>query len=109
MAAEVTPDLRSPVIFTWTGTQPDVRLKVFDDIEFHVHLVVLKARSAFFRKFLDSPDKQNHTNTSSPSKYEWATKIDDDGADCHLIAAPDGLVSPTSATPIASAGAPNTG
>jgi hypothetical protein len=46
----------SPVVFQSPGLQPDVRLTVFDK-EFHVHSVLLKLHSAFFRKFLDSPDK----------------------------------------------------
>ncbi|TVY85651.1 hypothetical protein LAWI1_G008232, partial [Lachnellula willkommii] len=69
------------------------RLVVFDQ-EFHVHSVVLKLYSAFFRKFLDSPDKAtaaaaaaagaNHPSIASPQsivsskfKYEWVTKLDE--------------------------------
>ncbi|PVH87079.1 hypothetical protein DL98DRAFT_355713, partial [Cadophora sp. DSE1049] len=43
-------------VFTTPGYQPNVRLVVFDQ-EFHVHSILLKLHSAYFRKFLDSPDK----------------------------------------------------
>jgi len=87
------PHLRSPIVFTLAGTQPDTRLKVFDDVEFRVHSVLLKAHSAFFGRFLDSPDKASDMDLSSASpvsgfKYEWVTKIDEDGAGWNLIAAP---------------------
>jgi hypothetical protein len=47
---------RSPIIFQFPGLKLDVSLKVFE-VEFHVHSMLLKLHSAFFRKFLDSPDK----------------------------------------------------
>jgi hypothetical protein len=47
---------KSPIVFQSPGIRPDVSLKVFD-VEFHVHSILLKLHSAFFRKFLDSPDK----------------------------------------------------
>ncbi|TVY18351.1 hypothetical protein LARI1_G004430 [Lachnellula arida] len=86
-AAAASPP--SPIVFQSPGLQPDVRLVVFDQ-EFHVHSVVLKLYSAFFRKFLDSPDKATaaagarHSSTAllesiTPSKfkYEWVTKFDE--------------------------------
>jgi hypothetical protein len=91
MDTETEPRLRSPIVFTLLDAKPDVRLKVFDDVEFHVHSVVLKMHSAFFRKFLNSPDKQNNSNSNPPSgpfKYEWVTKFDEGGDGWHLIAAP---------------------
>lgn len=79
-----------PIVFQSPGIQPDVRLKVFNT-EFHVHSTILKLYSAFFRKFLDSPDKAQVTaepanlsiSTRMPIaptrfKYEWVTKMDDD-------------------------------
>ncbi|RDW76122.1 hypothetical protein BP5796_06943 [Coleophoma crateriformis] len=69
--------------FEWPGLQPDLRLEVFDSDEFHVHSTIMKLHSAFFRRFLDSPDK-----TADPSmpvrrgafKYNWITKVDEDGS-----------------------------
>lgn len=49
-------DTNSPIVFSQPGLKPDTRLTVFDQ-EFHVHSIILKLKSAFFRKFLDSPDK----------------------------------------------------
>lgn len=68
----------SPMIYQTPGYEPDVRLKIFDDLELHVHSIILKLNSAFFRKFLDSPEKQ-HVKSTAPFTYEWATEIDDDG------------------------------
>ena len=73
--------------FSAPGLEPDVRLRVFDKWEFHVHSVILKLYSAFFRKFLDPSNKleDSSLNTSSQFKYEWVTEIDDDGEGWHLI------------------------
>jgi hypothetical protein len=57
----------------------DVRLRVFRT-EYHVHSWILKMHSAFFFKFLDSPDKDHSRPTPAGGfKYEWITKVDDDG------------------------------
>ncbi|TVY39024.1 hypothetical protein LSUB1_G004581 [Lachnellula subtilissima] len=94
-----------PIIFTLPSLNPDVRIQVFHDWEFHVHSVVLKLHSALFRKFLDSADKV-HDNAVEPSvsgsivkqgswggakpasggcfRYEWVTQIDDDGNGWYL-------------------------
>ncbi|KAE8450657.1 hypothetical protein EG329_006001 [Mollisiaceae sp. DMI_Dod_QoI] len=72
------------VKFSVPGFKPDVRLKVFDNLEFHVHSIMLKIHSGFFRKFLDSPEKK--IPASAEFAYEWVTKIDDDMS-WHLIAA----------------------
>jgi hypothetical protein len=76
---------RSPIIFQSPGLKADVRLVVLDQ-EFHVHSVLLKLHWAFFRKFLDSPDKiSTISGSASGIHYEWLTKVDDDGT-WHLIA-----------------------
>jgi hypothetical protein len=74
------------VTFKQAGLEtPDTCLKVFDQ-EFHVHSVVLKFYSAFFRKFLDSPDKAKSTSTTTKGfKYYWVTKVEQ-GSDWHLVA-----------------------
>jgi hypothetical protein len=94
---------RPPVIFKAPGLTPDVRFKVFDEYEFHVHSVVLKLGSAFFRKFFDPANKDGTTvfagapnsilgepgmptsALKSGFQYEWVSKIDDDGTDWHMI------------------------
>jgi hypothetical protein len=50
---------RSPIIFQLPGYDPDTRLTVFYQ-DFNVHSMILKTHSAFFRKFMDSPDKVSH-------------------------------------------------
>jgi hypothetical protein len=67
-----------PIVFKTPGHKPDVHLNVSDDLEFHVHSVVLKLRSASFCKFLDSTDQEGAVSNTT-SEYEWSTKIDDDG------------------------------
>ncbi|KAG4428514.1 hypothetical protein IFR05_016003 [Cadophora sp. M221] len=91
-----------PVVFTTPDYQPDVHLSVFDQ-DFHVHSVFLKLHSAFFRKFLDSPDKAPQVTVANASasgdvstpvevsrislagpppvfKYHWVTEIDGDNS-----------------------------
>ncbi|KAH9215138.1 hypothetical protein DL95DRAFT_408732 [Leptodontidium sp. 2 PMI_412] len=59
---------------------------------FQAHSGLLKAHSAFFAKFLDSADKQSSSEKSiinSHFRYEWISKVDDDGKGWHLIAKPN--------------------
>jgi hypothetical protein len=63
--------------------KPDVCLEVFGT-EFHVHLVVLKLHSHFFYTFFDSADKSS-TGVGGAFKYEWVTKVVDDGMDWQLV------------------------
>jgi len=108
---KVNPPPKSPIIFQSPGLKPEVSLKIFN-VEFHVHSVLLKLHSAFFRKFLDSPDKivppadstihsgNGSASTTPPEasalrpslifsnfKYTWVTKADDDDFHkWHLVA-----------------------
>ncbi|TVY93029.1 hypothetical protein LAWI1_G004291, partial [Lachnellula willkommii] len=72
-----TSSAREPVKFLMPNFTPDTRLRVFGQ-DFHVHSSYLKLHSAFFRKFLDSPEKEI-VATSSGFRYEWVTKVDEDG------------------------------
>ncbi|KAE8442865.1 hypothetical protein EG329_002607 [Mollisiaceae sp. DMI_Dod_QoI] len=47
---------KPPIVIKMPGFSPDTRLKVFSQA-FHVHSLLLKIHSTFFRKFLDSADK----------------------------------------------------
>ncbi|TGO48389.1 hypothetical protein BOTNAR_0478g00070 [Botryotinia narcissicola] len=77
-ASEET-DLKTPIIFIFPGREPDVRLMVFKQ-EFHVHSHILKERSIYFRKFLDSPDKQDKpVPDSALFRYDYSTVVDEDG------------------------------
>jgi hypothetical protein len=69
-----------PIIFK-ARVNADVHLRAFDT-DFHVHSVILKIHSAFFSKFLDSADKTATLTNPTPVgcfKYEWVTKVDEDG------------------------------
>lgn len=70
--------------FNLPSMKADVRCKVFEYHEFHVHSALLKIHSGFFRKFLDSPEKI--VPASNEFRYEWVSKFDKDG-DWHLVAA----------------------
>lgn len=61
--------------FTAPGLLTDTTLEVHGRI-FHVHSVILKLYSAYFRKFMDSADKQ--TNPIFPLRYEYVTVVDAD-------------------------------
>jgi hypothetical protein len=64
------------VVFSTPGMKPDTRLQVFSRI-FHVHSVLLKLHSAFFRTFLDSPDKVPDINGAF--RYDYVSVVDADG------------------------------
>jgi len=81
---------KSPIVFSTPGLPPDISLKVFDQ-EFHAHSALLKIHSIFFRKFLDSAEKDDRTSAAASSasaltkfRYKWVTSIDVDG-DWHLV------------------------
>jgi hypothetical protein len=79
----------SPVIFNARGSKLDVRLEVFNTM-FHAHLSILKLNSHFFFTLFDSADKTSAQAAAGgpPSKgfkYEWVTKIVDNGADWQLV------------------------
>jgi len=57
--------------------KPDVRLDVFDQ-QFHAHSAILRIYSAFFRTFLDSPDKTSPLASAS-FRYDYVSVVDDDG------------------------------
>jgi hypothetical protein len=76
------PTTPGPIIFKARGLNVDVRLRAFET-EFQVHSVILKIHSAFFFKFLDSADKTTTLANATPVggfKYEWVTKVDEDGS-----------------------------
>ncbi|KAJ8065886.1 hypothetical protein OCU04_004987 [Sclerotinia nivalis] len=62
---------------------PDTRFVLFDKTEIQVHSIILKLYSAFFRKFLDSPDKKPAA-ASAKFQYEWVSKIEEDG-EWHVV------------------------
>lgn len=74
----------SPVVFKARGLTPDVCLEVFDN-RFHVHPTILKLYSHFFFTFFDSADKSGGSSESGGFKYEWVTKVVDDGNDWQLV------------------------
>jgi hypothetical protein len=94
--AKIYPRSRPRITaFKLPGLELDTKLTVFDD-EYHVHLIVLKVNSSFFRTFLESADKDgsaaSSTTASGRFKYESFGIIDDDGysgtdvsSDWHLV------------------------
>lgn len=82
--AKSDQEKRQVVKFFAAGLKPDVRLKLFRTSEYHVHSVLLKIHSGFFRAFLDSPEKE--FPASSKFAYGWVTELDDEGG-WHLVAA----------------------
>jgi hypothetical protein len=81
MAFNITPP--SQIVFKARGMKPSVCLEVFGT-NFHVHSVVLKLHSHFFYTFFDSADK-NSSGVGGAFKYEWVTKVVDDGKDWQLV------------------------
>ncbi|KAF7911437.1 uncharacterized protein EAF01_002944 [Botrytis porri] len=66
--------------FDLPGQKVDVKLSIFDELQIHVHSTVLKPHSAFFRRSLDSSNKNDDDKNTGNFKYEWATVYDDDGS-----------------------------
>jgi len=66
-----------PKAFNAPGMKTDVRIRVFER-EFHVHSVVLRLYSAFFRTFLDSADKGTVTGEGH-FRYDYVSVLDPDG------------------------------
>lgn len=77
-------DSKKPVLFKVRGLEPDMRLKVFE-AEFHVHSTILKMHSHYFFNFLDSADESNLSGDTTKFKYDWVTKVDDDGEGWQLV------------------------
>ncbi|TVY52980.1 hypothetical protein LSUE1_G010062 [Lachnellula suecica] len=87
MATSAAPPAK---VFTTPSGKPDVRLQVFHQA-FHLHSTVLKLKSEFFCKFLDSPDKVARRLEAPPGafKYDWSTMVDGDGS-WHLVGPDEG-------------------
>lgn len=66
-----------PKAFNAPGMKTDVRIRVFER-EFHVHSVVLRLYSAFFRTFLDSGDK-GPVDGEGQFRYDYVSVLDPDG------------------------------
>ncbi|RDW69603.1 hypothetical protein BP6252_08623 [Coleophoma cylindrospora] len=68
-----------PQVFRSPGLVCDTRLTVCDQ-EFHVHSVILKLYSNYFRKFLDCPERHPPAvaQTGSAFKYDYIAVVDED-------------------------------
>ncbi|CAG8971595.1 hypothetical protein HYALB_00007988 [Hymenoscyphus albidus] len=66
----------SPIIFRIPGQTPDTLLSVLGQ-DYHVHSMLLKLHSNYFRRFLDSPDKSGE-RASHDFRYHYITVFDDD-------------------------------
>lgn len=64
--------LPDTITFKARGLPPDTRLTVFSTT-FYVHSTILKLKSAFFSKFMDSPDKTPLPDNGDGIKYHWVT------------------------------------
>jgi hypothetical protein len=82
----------SPIIFKARGLVPDVRLNAFGTI-FHVHSTVLKMYSHYFFSYLDSPGSPTPVQGTT-LKYDWATKVVDEGGDWQLVSNNDKVMFP---------------
>lgn len=72
------PSPGMPVAFRASGMQADVRIRIFER-EFHVHSIVLRLYSAFFRTSLDSADKGESGSERGSWRYDYVSVMDPDG------------------------------
>ncbi|KAF7919806.1 hypothetical protein BELL_0052g00060 [Botrytis elliptica] len=70
-------------VFSLPDQTPDTKFVLFGETEIHLHSTVLRLHSAFFRKFLDSPDKKP-AEPSAEFRYEWVSEIEEDG-EWHMV------------------------
>ncbi|EPE24747.1 hypothetical protein GLAREA_08600 [Glarea lozoyensis ATCC 20868] len=86
MALTSPPDAnkQDPIVFLISHMTPDVRLQVFDQ-PFHIHSMVLRIHSSFFRTFLDSVDKTDIAPSATGFAYDSITEIDADGQGWNLV------------------------
>ncbi|KAH8680076.1 hypothetical protein BGZ60DRAFT_428359 [Tricladium varicosporioides] len=78
-----------PILFSVpSDPKPDTLFQVFEQ-PFHVSSTALKMHSAFFRKFLDSPDKAKLPSHSGCFKYRWISSIDSEGTWSLVCYTPD--------------------
>jgi hypothetical protein len=76
-----------PIIFESPGQAVDTSIIVFNQ-EFQVSSVRLKANTMYFQKFLDPSNGSTNKNCSSKFKYQWYTKVENDGWWC-ISSAPE--------------------
>jgi hypothetical protein len=71
-----------PIKFSLPGGEPqDTHLQVFGQT-FVVHSMILKLNSEYFRKFLDSPEKNEHDFPQDGGiRYKWVTQFDQQGTE----------------------------
>jgi hypothetical protein len=69
---------RKPIVFETPGQVADTRVKIFDQ-EFHVSSTALKMYTMYFQKFMDPSNGIVNKTISSRFKYNWFTKIEEDG------------------------------
>jgi hypothetical protein len=81
----------SPIIFKVRGLVPDVHLDVFSTI-IHVHSTILKIYSHFFFSYLDAPGSAIAI-PGTAFKYDWTTKVVDEGQDWQLVSNNDKVCS----------------
>ncbi|KAL2063653.1 hypothetical protein VTL71DRAFT_5458 [Oculimacula yallundae] len=81
-----TPDALPPlpIVYKSRGVVVDTQLVVFDTT-FHLSSTVLKMNSQFFDRYLDSADKTPQSNAGRIYKYEWVTKVLENGEDWQLV------------------------
>jgi len=88
----IQPVAKPPIVFKLPGMKPEICLNVLGQ-EYYADSILLKVRSGFFRTFLDSADKETSVVLATEAKstrkfrYEWVTKVDEDGS-WQLISAP---------------------
>ncbi|KAL2070504.1 hypothetical protein VTL71DRAFT_13530 [Oculimacula yallundae] len=77
VSSPMEPEESAPIVYASPGLKPDVRIRILSDV-YHVHSIILKLHSNYFRRFLDSPEKTG-TRASAEFEYEYVAVFDEDG------------------------------
>jgi hypothetical protein len=84
---------QQPIIFGIPGEAVDTSIKVFDQ-EFQVSSMALKMHTMYFQKFLEPSNGAGNKCLTRRFKYNWYTKIEEDGQ-WVISSAPEVNSSPT--------------
>ena len=75
---KVKIEKKKPIVFKSAEETVDTSIIIFKQ-EFQVSSTTLKVHAAYFKRFMDPAHGVNNKVISSRFKYQWFTKVEDDG------------------------------
>jgi hypothetical protein len=75
---KMKPTYKDPIVFGIPGEGVDTSITVFEQV-YHVSSMALKMHTMYFQKFLDPSNGAGNKFLSGRFKYNWFTKVEEDG------------------------------